>query len=108
MTLEEITDGLRKRVRDRSPIEAIVKFDFGDEGVVRIDGAASPTVVDNEDGHADCTVKVTTDDFVQIASGAIKPQMALLTGKLRVEGDISLAMRLNAILGATPVTPGPG
>jgi putative sterol carrier protein len=102
LTLDEITEGLRKRVGDRSPIAAIVKFDFGDEGVVRIDGAASPTVVDNEDGPADCTVKVTTGDFVQIASGAMQPQMAFMTGKLRVEGDVSLAMRLNTILRADP------
>ena len=108
MTLEEITDNLRTQVGARSPLAAIVKFDFGHEGVIRIDGTTSPTVVDNENSAADCTVKVTTADFLKIASGAIKPQMALLTGKLRVEGDISLAMRLNAILGATPVTPGPG
>jgi putative sterol carrier protein len=98
LTLDEITEGLRTRVGDRSPIAAIVKFDFGDEGVVRVDGTASPTVVDNEDGDADCTVRVTTGDFAQIASGAIQPQMAFMTGKLRVEGDVSLAMRLNSIL----------
>ena len=98
MTLEEITEGIRGRVGTRSPIPAIVKFDFGDDGVVRVDGKSTPTVVDNEDREADCTVKVIMDDFVQIAQGTINPQMAFMTGKLRVEGDVSLAMQLGAIL----------
>ena len=75
-----------------------MKFDFGDDGVVRVDGKSTPTVVDNEDRDADCTVKVTMDDFIQIAQGTINPQMAFMTGKLRVEGDVSLAMQLGAIL----------
>ncbi|HCE01932.1 MAG TPA: sterol-binding protein [Acidobacteria bacterium] len=98
MTLEKITEGIRGRVGTRSPIPAIVKFDFGDDGVVRVDGKSTPTVVDNEDREADCTVKVIMDDFVQIAQGTINPQMAFMTGKLRVEGDVSLAMQLGAIL----------
>ncbi len=98
MTLEEITEGIRGRVGTRSPIPAIVKFDLGDDGVVRVDGKSTPTVVDNEDRDTDCTVKVTMDDFIQIAQGTINPQMAFMTGKLRVEGDVSLAMQLGAIL----------
>lgn len=98
MTLEKITEGIRGRIGTRSPIPAIVKFDFGDDGVVRVDGKSTPTVVDNEDREADCTVKVIMDDFVQIAQGTINPQMAFMTGKLRVEGDVSLAMQLGAIL----------
>jgi len=99
MTLEKITDEIRGRVGAHSPIAAIIKFDFGDDGIVRIDGKASPTVVDNEDTEADCTVKVTMDNFVQIAEGNLNPQMAFMTGKLRVEGDMSLAMQLGSILG---------
>jgi putative sterol carrier protein len=98
LTLEEITEGIRGRVGTQSPIPAIVKFDFEDDGVVRVDGKATPTVVDNEDRDADCTVKVTMDDFAQIAQGKINPRVAFMTGKLRVEGDVSLAMQLGALL----------
>ena len=98
MTLEEITEGIRGRVGAQSPIPAIVKFDFGDDGIVRVDGKVTPPVVDNEDRDADCTVKVTLDDFAQIAQGKIDPRMAFMTGKLRVEGDVSLAMQLGALL----------
>lgn len=99
MSLDTITDELRGRVGDHSPISAIIKFDFGDDGVIRIDGKASPTVVDNDDSDADCTIKVALDTFQEIASGSLNPQMAFMTGKLRVEGDMSLAMQLGSILG---------
>jgi len=99
MSLERITEEMRSRVGAHSPLAAIIKFDFGEDGVVRIDGKASPTVVDNEDLEADCTVKVSMDNFVQIAQGDLNPQMAFMTGKLRVEGDMSLAMQLGSILG---------
>ncbi|WP_417455847.1 SCP2 sterol-binding domain-containing protein [Kordiimonas sp.] len=99
MSLEKITNELRTRIGAHSPLTAIIKFDFGDDGVVRIDGKSSPTVVDNADSEADCTVKVTMDNFVQIAEGNLNPQMAFMTGKLRVEGDMSLAMQLGSILG---------
>ncbi|MBL4838040.1 MAG: SCP2 sterol-binding domain-containing protein [Kordiimonadaceae bacterium] len=99
MTLEKITETLRERVGAHSPISAIIKFDFGDDGIVRIDGKVSPTVIDNADTEADCTVKVTMDNFIQIAEGNLNPQMAFMTGKLRVEGDMSLAMQLGSILG---------
>ncbi|RMB02664.1 SCP2 sterol-binding domain-containing protein [Eilatimonas milleporae] len=99
MTLDELTTEIRNRVGAHSPLSAIVKFDFGDDGVIRIDGKASPTVVDNADSDADCTVKVSKSDFGEIASGSLNAQMAFMTGKLRVEGDMSLAMQLGSILG---------
>ncbi|MFC3052437.1 SCP2 sterol-binding domain-containing protein [Kordiimonas pumila] len=99
MTLEKITEEMRNRIGAHSPLSAIIKFNFGDEGVVRIDGKASPTVVDNADTEADCTITVTKDNFLQIVEGDLNPQMAFMTGKLRVEGDMSLAMQLGSILG---------
>ncbi len=99
MTLEKITDEMRSRVGAHSPIQKVIKFDFGDDGMVRIDGVSSPTVIDNEDTDADCTVKVSMDNFVQIAEGNLNAQMAFMTGKIRVEGDMSIAMQLGSILG---------
>ena len=66
---------------------------------MRIDGKSSPTAVDNADTEADCTVKTTMENFIKIAEGDLNPQMAFMTGKLRVEGDMSLAMQLGSILG---------
>lgn len=98
MALDTITNEFRERIGAHSPISAIIKFDFGDDGIVRIDGKSTPAVVDNADSDADCTIKVTMSDFQSIADGSLNPQMAFMTGKLKVEGDMSLAMQLGTIL----------
>ena len=99
MSLQTITDELRTNMGSHAPFSAVIKFHFSDDGVIRIDGSGASTVVDNEDSAADCTVHVAIEDFKQIVSGDLNPQMAFMSGKLRVEGDMSLAMQLGSILG---------
>jgi putative sterol carrier protein len=99
MSLAEITVNMKERVGASAGLNKSVKFDFGDDGVVRIDDKASPAVVDNEDAATDCTVKVSMADFLDIAAGKTNPQMAFMMGKLKVEGDMSVAMQLGKVLG---------
>ncbi|MFZ5610164.1 MAG: SCP2 sterol-binding domain-containing protein [Pseudomonadota bacterium] len=99
MSLAEVTQQMKSRIGDGAGIGKVIKFDFGGDGVLRIDDSQSPAVVNNEDGAADVTIKVTMDDFKAIASGEQNPQMAFMMGKLKIEGDMGLAMRLGQILG---------
>ena len=73
-----------------------VKIDFGDQGVVMLDGAASQ--VSEEDGAADTTIKVGWDDWQQMAAGQLDGMTAFMMGKLKVEGDMSNAMQLQGVL----------
>lgn len=99
MNLDEITAEMTKRVADKGGIDGkVVKFDFGDDGQLTIDGAADPAGVNNEDGDADCTVVVDLDVFEAIASGEENAQMAFMSGKLKVEGDMGIAMQLGSLL----------
>lgn len=99
MSLAEITESMRTRVGDSAGLNKSVKFDFGGDGMVRIDDTASPAVVDNQDVPTDCTVKVSMSDFKDIAAGNTNAQMAFMMGKLKVEGDMSVAMQLGKVLG---------
>ncbi len=98
MSLETITSKMREKVGAGGNLGKSVKFDFGD-GVVRVDDSVSPAVVDNQDVPTDCTVKVSMSDFEDIAAGNTNPQMAFMMGKLKVEGDMSVALKLGSILG---------
>ncbi|HET7708635.1 MAG TPA: SCP2 sterol-binding domain-containing protein [Sphingomicrobium sp.] len=73
-----------------------VKLDFGGEGAIMLDGAASQ--VSEDDGAADTTIKVSWDDWQAMAAGQLDGMTAFMTGKLKVEGDMSNAMQLQGVL----------
>ena len=73
-----------------------VKLDFGGEGAVMLDGAAQS--VSEDDGDADTTIKVGWDDWQAMAAGQLDGMTAFMTGKLKVEGDMSNAMQLQGVL----------
>ena len=47
---------------------------------------------------AKCTVAATDQDFLNIVNGKLNPQMAFMSGKLKIQGDMGLAMKLQQIL----------
>ena len=73
-----------------------VKLDFGGEGVILLDGAGEQ--VTEEDGAADTTIKVAWDDWQAMAAGQLDGMTAFMTGKLKIEGDMSNAMQLQGVL----------
>ena len=73
-----------------------VKLDFGDEGVVMLDGVGN--AVTETDGDADTTIKVAWSDWQDMADGKLDGMTAFMQGKLRVEGDMSNAMQLQGVL----------
>ena len=79
-TLQEITEGLRERVGEDSGLDATLKFDFGDEGIVYVDAASVPNVVSNEDKDADCTITISKDNFEALAKGDLDPTTAFMMG----------------------------
>jgi len=98
MSLESVTDTLRAKIGTGGGFGRSVKFDFGEDGLIRIDDRTSPATVDNEDGYADCTIRVSLSDFKDIATGKQNAQMAFMTGKLKIHGDMSVALKLGSIL----------
>ena len=45
-----------------------------------------------------CTVAGTDTDFLSIVNGKMNPQMAFMSGKLKIQGDMGLALKLQQIL----------
>lgn len=73
-----------------------VKLDFGDEGLILLDGAGEQ--VSESDGPADTTIKTSWDDWQKMAAGELDGMTAFMTGKLKIEGDMSNAMQLQGVL----------
>lgn len=97
--ITQITDEMRKRVGANSGLGATLKFNFNGAGFVYIDGKASPNTVTNDDKPADCTIKVALADFKNMADGKLDATTAFMMGKLKVEGNMAVAMKLQPILG---------
>jgi len=99
MSLESLTTSIKERVGDKAALPNIIKFHFGDDGNITIDGSQDTAVVSNDDIDADCTINISISDFEDILTGDLNPQMAFMMGKLKVEGDMGIAMQLSSVLG---------
>ncbi len=98
MDMTQITEQLRGKVGESSGLNATLKFHCGDDGVVVIDGRAVPNTVDNTDRDTDCTVRITRENLVAMMSGDLDPVAGFMTGKFRVEGDMSVALKLQRVV----------
>jgi|SRR3989338_2365774 len=48
--------------------------------------------------EANVTVTMSDEDFVKLGNGQLKAEMAFMTGKLKVKGNMGLAIKLGQIL----------
>lgn len=74
-----------------------LKFNFGDKQI-HIDGTGDANHVSDSDGAADCTLNVSMDDFQKIVSGEMNPMGAVMSGKIKIDGDMGVAMKLQSLL----------
>lgn len=74
--------------------DGTAKFDIQGEGSVIIDADG----VRASDDPADVTLSADVDTFQGILSGDTNPTSAFMTGKLSVDGDMGLAMKLASVL----------
>jgi putative sterol carrier protein len=98
MSLESVTNTVKEKVGEDSGLDASIKFDCGDDGVVVIDATQTPNVVTNEDRDAQCTVGIALEDLEAMIAGDLDPMAAFSLGKLRIEGDMGVAMKLGSLV----------
>ena len=77
-----------------SDFDGTAKFAVAEEGAIMLD--ASGARVADED--ADVTVNADADTFRSIFEGEMNPTSAFMSGKLSVDGDMGMAMKLAAVL----------
>lgn len=107
MTAEEIFTGkiaekLNSNTEKAKSIGGIYEFvvqeDSGDQ-VWTIDLTKdSDFITQGSGGNAQCTVTIKAQDLADIVDKKSNPQMAFMTGKLKVKGDMGLGLKLGSIL----------
>lgn len=93
--LQKALAALKEKVGEDG-IESSVRFDFTDLGALRLD-AEGPRIDDGS--PADCTITATTETFRSLFDGALSPTAAFMSGRLRIEGDMGVAMKMASLLG---------
>lgn len=94
MGIQQIADQIKPKV-ESAGFEQSVKFDTGGDGVLVIDGATVSTT----DQDTDCTIRLSLSDLEDLISGDLSPTSAFMTGKIKIEGDMSVAMALSQLIG---------
>ena len=91
--LETAVNALKKTIGEET-LDGSVKFDLSGVGAVRIDEDG----VSISDADADCTLTADPEVFQEIIEGDTNPTAAFMTGKLKIDGDMGMAMKLAGLL----------
>lgn len=74
--------------------DGLAKFVIEGEGGIVVDGDGARA----SDDDADVTLTADVDTFQSMMEGDLNPTAAFMSGKLTVDGDMGLAMKLGAVL----------
>lgn len=104
MTVEsarEFFEGLPGRIDPEraGTLDASYRFDIEGAGSWRLEVDGERAVVTESDAPADCIIRTDENTFLRIVRGQQSPMGAYMTGKVRVEGDLGLALRLRDVFG---------
>ncbi|MDB2452504.1 SCP2 sterol-binding domain-containing protein [Planktomarina temperata] len=91
--LNQARDVLTQKL-DGGVFDGSAKFSIDGEGALILDNQG----VRISDDPADVTLSATADVFEDILAGTQNPTSAFMSGKLSVEGDMGLALRLAGVL----------
>ena len=72
-------------------------FDIEGAGVWKVDVTDGGVEVTEGGGDADVTIRASEETFSAIAEGQQNPTTAYMTGKLKIDGDMSAAMKLQKL-----------
>ena len=77
--------------------DCVVQFNSSKPAYATIKGSAC-TVTEGAAANADVTLTMEDDDLVALMKGELNGMTAFMTGKLKIEGDMGVAMKLQSIL----------
>ncbi len=98
---QKLPERLKARADKIANLKAVYQFDVTGEGggtwVLDLTQPGGKITAGPSD-TAKCTVTIESSNFVKLIEGNLNPQMAFMTGKLKVKGDMGLALKLGTIL----------
>jgi putative sterol carrier protein len=103
--VQEVLETLRERVARPAAMQgvtAVYQFVLEGEGggnyVLRFQDGAG-TIEEGTADNPNVTITMEAADFVDMISGKLNAMVAFMGGKLKLQGDMALAMKLQSITG---------
>ena len=86
----------------REKVNAVYRFDLSgpNGGTWIVDFKEATAGVRQCDEASQCTVSMTDDNFLSMIAGEFSPRTGFMNGKLKIKGDMGLAMKLSEVLSA--------
>ena len=98
MSLLSLTERITTLIGTDSGLAASFKF-ATDEGIVAVDAKQVPNLITNDDIDTDCTMEISASDAMGLLNGELNPMMAYMSGKLKIKGDMGVAMKIGQSFG---------
>jgi putative sterol carrier protein len=98
MSFQVFSEKVKNIVGEDSRLGSTVKF-VTDEGTLYVDATQVPNVISNEDKEAACTVNLSAADAVKLLDGNLNAMNAFMMGKIKVKGDMGIAMKVMQLIG---------
>jgi putative sterol carrier protein len=95
--IQQMIETMNRSFKSDGALGGTLKLDFGSSGSLLID-SKSGRVVEGDDKSADCTIAIDMDTFQKVRRGEIDQTSAFMQGKLKVMGDMAIALKLNQVL----------
>ncbi|WP_209506893.1 MULTISPECIES: SCP2 sterol-binding domain-containing protein [unclassified Ruegeria] len=92
--LQDIADGIQKGLSGKS-FDGSLKFDCGADGVIVLAENRATT----QDRDTDCTIRISQENLTKLLTGKLNPMTGVALGKLKISGNIGVAMKLGQLLG---------
>lgn len=96
MTSTEIYDKVRDLADKAAPLGSTLKLDLGDQKIF-LDGTGEKNTVSQEDAEADCVLTASPENFSKLLTGDLNPMGAVFSGKLKIKGDMGVAMKVQSL-----------
>jgi putative sterol carrier protein len=106
MDADSLIQTMQQRLALSPKLGYRVVFDLDGEGAILLDGTEAPPVISKLDGsgadsgeeEADATLTLSPENLARMVAGQLDPTLAYMTGKLKVEGSMGVALKLASYL----------
>jgi putative sterol carrier protein len=81
-------------------LSAVYQFDLSGDGGGKWQVAIKDQTVEVKEGQhpsPNITISMTAQDYLDMVAGKLNGQVAFMSGKLRISGDMGLALRMQSL-----------